>query len=87
MIIFFEAFIYLAIITGHLEHSAIMSADLYTFIKQSGLNDPVTRLSGDQVPIFEEEEVVLLSAHSTPGTFPHFWCRSETVLLYMFLRL
>lgn len=30
VIIFFEAFIYLAIISRHLEHSAIMSADLYT---------------------------------------------------------
>lgn len=36
-------------------------ADLYTFIKQFGLNDLVTRLSGDQVPVFEEEEMVMLS--------------------------
>lgn len=39
-----------------MECSGVISAILCTFIKQSRLNDPVTRLSGAQVPIFEEEE-------------------------------
>lgn len=57
--------------------SGIIYADLYTFIKQSGLNDPVTRRSGDQVPVFEEEELVmrsLLPARFPSVTFIHVRC-------------
>ena len=69
-----------------MERSGIISADLYTFIKQLGLNDPVTRPSGDQVPIFEEEEIVMLSSSPLPVfpvTFTHSQCLSEEVLLYI----
>lgn len=73
-----------------MERSGIISADLYTFIKQLGLNDPGTRLSGDQVPIFEEEEMVMLSlllpCPFPPVTCTHIQCSSKIVLLYVFLR-
>lgn len=52
-----------------------MSADLHTFIKQSGLNDPVARLAWDQVPALEVEEPALLSR--LPGLLYHVPCPSE----------
>lgn len=52
-----------------------MSADLHTFIKQSGLNDPVARLAWDQVPALEVEEPALLSL--LPGLLYHVPCPSE----------
>lgn len=63
-----------------------MSPDFHTSIKQSELNDPGTRLSRDQVPLFQVKEPAVVPVNLPscffPITFTHILCLFKTTLLY-----
>lgn len=64
-----------------------MSADLHTFIKQSGRSDPVARLAWDQVPSLEVEEPAMLFSQACFFiAFPRVPCPPVIMLCAFFPR-